>query len=173
MLNGGSSSGKSSIARYLQVVLPPTWLVLGVDDLIAALPPEVGVDPSLITFEPGGGVIVGPAFRKAEAAWHQGLAAMARSGIGVIVEDVFLGRAEAQGRLRSAFQGLTVLWVGVRCDATVAAGREATRSDRTLVGMAGKPQGGTGCIVGSTMTWWWTPRSPRRWHVPAKSPAAW
>ncbi|MER5354486.1 chloramphenicol phosphotransferase [Kitasatospora sp. NPDC002551] len=38
VLNGGSSSGKSSIARHLQEVLPVPWLTLGVDTLIAALP---------------------------------------------------------------------------------------------------------------------------------------
>jgi chloramphenicol 3-O phosphotransferase len=38
VLNGGSSSGKSSLARSLQNRLGPTWLTLGVDDLIRALP---------------------------------------------------------------------------------------------------------------------------------------
>jgi chloramphenicol 3-O phosphotransferase len=36
VLNGGSSSGKSGIARCLQAVLPDPWLVFGVDTLIAA-----------------------------------------------------------------------------------------------------------------------------------------
>lgn len=34
VLNGGSSSGKSSIARCLQDQLASTWMALGVDDLI-------------------------------------------------------------------------------------------------------------------------------------------
>ena len=38
MLNGGSSSGKSGIARCLQAVLPDPWLVFGVDTLIQAMP---------------------------------------------------------------------------------------------------------------------------------------
>lgn len=38
VLNGGSSSGKSSLARALQEVLPEPWLRLGVDDLIDAMP---------------------------------------------------------------------------------------------------------------------------------------
>jgi chloramphenicol 3-O phosphotransferase len=39
VLNGGSSSGKSSLARALQDVLAELWLRLGVDDLIDAAPP--------------------------------------------------------------------------------------------------------------------------------------
>lgn len=43
VLNGGSSSGKSSIARHLQDLLDTPWVHLGVDDLIDALsPPLVG-----------------------------------------------------------------------------------------------------------------------------------
>jgi chloramphenicol 3-O phosphotransferase len=38
VLNGGSSSGKSGIARCLQAVLPDPWLVFGVDSLIDAMP---------------------------------------------------------------------------------------------------------------------------------------
>ena len=37
VLNGGSSSGKSSLAACLQERLEGTWLTLGVDDLIRAL----------------------------------------------------------------------------------------------------------------------------------------
>jgi chloramphenicol 3-O phosphotransferase len=39
VLNGGSSSGKTGIARCLQAILPQPWLRLGVDDLVDALPP--------------------------------------------------------------------------------------------------------------------------------------
>lgn len=34
MLNGGSSSGKSGIARCLQAILPEPWLTVGVDMLV-------------------------------------------------------------------------------------------------------------------------------------------
>ena len=33
VLNGGSSSGKSTIARRLQSVLPRPWLTFGTDDM--------------------------------------------------------------------------------------------------------------------------------------------
>lgn len=38
VLNGGSSAGKSSIARSLQAVLPDPWLAFSVDDFVDALP---------------------------------------------------------------------------------------------------------------------------------------
>jgi chloramphenicol 3-O phosphotransferase len=60
---------------------------------------------------------------------------MARSGAGVIVDEVFLGGAASQARLRSAFDGLDVLWVAVHCDPDVATAREANRPDR-VGGMA-------------------------------------
>jgi chloramphenicol 3-O-phosphotransferase/GrpB-like predicted nucleotidyltransferase (UPF0157 family) len=135
VLNGASSSGKTSIARCLQELLPEPWLTLGVDDLIAAMPSSAPGREPTITFAPGGAVHVGPGFRQLEDAWVQGVAAMARAGAGVIVDDVFLGGGTSQARLRSGLSGLDVLWVGVRCDAAVAAAREAVRSDR-VPGMA-------------------------------------
>jgi chloramphenicol 3-O phosphotransferase len=137
VLNGGSSSGKSSIAACLQAQLDGTWLALGVDDLIRALS-HGPVDTSAGgTFEitPEGSVVVGDAFRAAELAWYEGLAAVARSGTGLILDDVFLGGGASQDRLRAALGGLSVLWVGVRCDAAVAEARERLRGDRNT-GMA-------------------------------------
>lgn len=131
VLNGGSSSGKTGIARCLQTLLPDPWLRFSVDDLVDALPPA----GSGIEFGPAGEVVVGDAFRALEAAWMAGIAAMARAGAGVILDDVFLGGAASQERVRSALDGLRVLWVGVRCDPEVAARRELARGDR-VAGMA-------------------------------------
>jgi len=133
VLNGGSSSGKSGIARCLQVVLPDPWLALGVDTLIQAMP--VALQISDVAIAPDGEVTIGPAFRTLEAAWIAGVAAMARAGARVIVDEVFLGAAASQQRWRQALGGLRVLWVGVRCDSAIAAGREIARGDR-VVGMA-------------------------------------
>nr|GID82400.1 hypothetical protein Ade03nite_13240 [Actinoplanes derwentensis] len=133
VINGGSSSGKSGIIRCLQAILPDPWLALGTDTFVDALPRTSDV----IAFGPDGGVEVGPAFRDLEAAWIDGVAAIARSGARVIVDEVFLGGAYSRQRWQKALGDLPVLWVGVRCDATVAAGREIARGDRTP-GMAAK-----------------------------------
>ena len=135
MLNGGSSSGKSGIARCLQAVLPDPWLVFGVDMLIQALPAASPMSATGIEFATGGAVVVGPEFRAVEAAWMAGVAAMARAGARIIVDDAFLGGAASQQRWQRALDGLQVLWAGVRCDSAVAASREIARGDR-VVGMA-------------------------------------
>lgn len=135
VLDGGSGSGKSGIARCLQAVLPDPWLALGTDTLVDAMPASMRASDGGIGFAPDGAVTVGPEFRRLEAAWIEGVAAMARAGARVVVDEVFLGGADSQQRWRKALGGLRVLWVGVRCDAAVAAGREVARGDRT-VGMA-------------------------------------
>ena len=64
VLNGGSSSGKSGIARCLQAVLPEPWLVLGVDTLVEAMPATMrSGDGGGIALAADGGVAVGAAFR--------------------------------------------------------------------------------------------------------------
>ena len=82
-----------------------------------------------------GTVVVGESFRAAELAWYEGLAAMARAGTGVIIDEVFLGGGESQARLQAALEGLAVIWVGVRCAPEVAEAREHQRLDRSA-GMA-------------------------------------
>jgi chloramphenicol 3-O phosphotransferase len=69
------------------------------------------------------------------AAWMAGLAAMARAGARLIIDEVLLSGGPSQQRWREALDGLGVLWVGVRCDGPVAAAREAARGDR-ITGMA-------------------------------------
>ena len=131
VLNGGSSSGKSGIARCLQAVLPDPWLVMAIDSLIEAMPASMQISAAGIEFAPDGGVVIGPEFRALEAAWMEGVAAMARAGARVIVDDAFVGAAASQRRWREHLGSLPVLWVGVRCDSRVAAGREIARGDRT------------------------------------------
>ncbi|WP_020391006.1 chloramphenicol phosphotransferase CPT [Kribbella catacumbae] len=135
VLNGGSSSGKTGIARCLKAVLPQPWISLGVDDLVDALPPGLLESGSGIAFGSGGEVEVGEGFRKIEVAWMAGVAAMARAGARIVFDDVFLGGAASQERTRTQLAGLEVLWVGVRCAPEIAAGREIARGDR-VGGMA-------------------------------------
>ncbi|MFI5908459.1 chloramphenicol phosphotransferase CPT [Dactylosporangium sp. NPDC051541] len=135
VLNGGSSSGKSGIVRCLQAVLPEPWLAFGVDRLIEAMPAALHSAEIGIAFGADGSVAVGPDFMRLQSAWMAGVAATARAGAGVIVDDVFLGGAGTQRRWAEVLAGLSVLWVGVRCDGEIAAARELARGDR-VPGMA-------------------------------------
>jgi chloramphenicol 3-O phosphotransferase len=135
VLNGGSSSGKTAIARCLQAILPDPWLTFGTDMLVEAMPAAMQESASGIEFADDGGVSVGPQFRAVEAAWIAGIAAMARAGARIILDEVFLGQAASQQRWATALGDLPALWVGVRCDAAEAARREQARGDR-VTGMA-------------------------------------
>ncbi|HZC40520.1 MAG TPA: hypothetical protein VE343_07585 [Streptosporangiaceae bacterium] len=88
-----------------------------------------------IEFAANGGIGVGPGFRALEGPWMAGVAAMARAGARVIIDDAFLGGAASQQRWRQALDEPDVLWAAVRCDGEVAAGRALARGDRVR-GMA-------------------------------------
>ena len=130
VVNGGSSSGKTSIVRQLQGVLTEPWLAASIDDFVDSLPPALQDSADGFGVGPGGAVAVGAEFTRLEAAWRSGIAATVRAGAPVVVDDVFLGAAESQQRWRSALAGLPVAWVGVHCDPAVAGRREASRGDR-------------------------------------------
>jgi chloramphenicol 3-O phosphotransferase len=121
-------------------MLPAPWLLLGIDDLIRSMPDEGLEDGSLLRIGETGQVDVGPGWRQLEASWYVGVAAMVANGTGVIMDEVFLGGRKSQERLRAAFGGLGVLWVGVKCDLEVARAREALRPDR-VTGMAATQAG--------------------------------
>ncbi|MBA4861969.1 chloramphenicol phosphotransferase CPT [Streptomyces sp. PSKA54] len=135
ILNGGSSSGKSGIVRCLQAVLPDPWLAFGVDSFVDAMPAKMQASDEGIEIAADGVVSVGADFMALEAAWMEGVAEMARAGARVIIDDVFLGGAASQQRWQKALGDLAVLWVGVKCESEVAAGREVARGDR-VPGMA-------------------------------------
>ena len=116
-------------------MLATPWLLLGIDDLIRAMPNEGLQDGSLLRSGKSGRVDVGPGWRELEASWYAGVAAIVANGTSVIVDEVLLGGREGQERLQRAFGGLGVLWVGVMCDREVAEAREALRPDR-VPGMA-------------------------------------
>ncbi|MFI9203067.1 chloramphenicol phosphotransferase CPT [Streptomyces sp. NPDC053048] len=135
ILNGGSSAGKSGIVRCLQAVLPDPWLAFGVDSFVDALPAKMQASDAGIEIAADGRVSVGADFRALEEAWIEGVVAMARAGARVVIDEVFLGGAASQQRWQKALGDVDVLWVGVRCESSVAAGREVARGDR-VHGMA-------------------------------------
>jgi chloramphenicol 3-O phosphotransferase len=136
VLNGSSSSGKTTIARCLKAILPTPWISLSIDDLLDALPSSLKDTKTGVAFGEHGEVTIGEGFREITAAWMSGIAAMAQAGARIIYDDVFLSAAESQARLRAHLDGLCVLWVGVHCDAKVAAGREIARGERVVGGAA-------------------------------------
>ncbi len=131
LLNGGSSAGKSTLARRLQELLPEPWLSLGVDDLIRAAPPSMEDTPDGLTIASDGGITVGPAYRQLEVAWAAGIAAIARSGVGVIVDEVLVDGETGQTRWNTALvKGRRALGRGpLRCGRGRPARDRAWRPD--------------------------------------------
>ncbi|NHC12535.1 chloramphenicol phosphotransferase CPT family protein [Motilibacter deserti] len=131
VVNGGSSAGTTTLCRELQsALLPKPWLTTGIDVFVDSLPLDLQASPEAFAVDDRGAVVLGDVFRRLEAAWMAGVAATARAGADLLVDDVFLGGVESQQRWRRALAGLDVVWVGVRCAPDVAERREAARPDR-------------------------------------------
>ena len=135
VLNGGSSSGKSSITRALQGILPGIWLTFGVDTFIEALPGRGNSPQAGITYKPDGTITFSAEHRALERTWYAGLSSMARAGAHLILDEVLLSGGAGQKRLQSTFSDVSFMWVGIHCDPDVAASRETQRADR-MEGMA-------------------------------------
>jgi len=131
VLNGGSSSGETALARRLQAVLDGTWVVLGVDLFLWMLPSRLFADPAGIALEDG--VIArGDEYMRLYTAFQRAAATLAQNGVDVLVDDVFLDGADDQGRWTVALGDLAACWIGVRCDPDIAERREIARGDRVV-----------------------------------------
>jgi len=122
LLNGASSSGKSSIARELQRRLPAPYLHFSIDHLrdSGALPLE--------------------RFRSGEFAWSEArenffvgfecaAAALAGAGNNLILDHI-IEKREWSERLERVLAGFDVILVGVHCPLDELERREAARGDR-------------------------------------------
>jgi chloramphenicol 3-O phosphotransferase len=133
-LNGGSSAGKTSLGRTLQAELADPWLLVGIDLLIWTLPPEMINDPDGLSVHEGV-ISRGDLFVPLYLGFQTAVAALARSGVNVLVDDITLDGLADQERWDQVLHGLEVCWIGVQCAPEVAAAREAERGSR-LPGIA-------------------------------------
>ena len=148
VLNGTSSAGKTSIARRFQANEADAgrcWLLIGIDDFNDKLPhqwlragdhdgAQSGVGVQFVPTADGLVVHTGAVGRQLYAAYRRSVAACARAGFDVLVDDVVYDEAAAID-WRDALHDLPVTWVAVQCDLEVAAAREQARGDR-LPGLA-------------------------------------
>ena len=141
LVNGTSSSGKTTLVRELQAVLPDLWLEMGIDRFAHSLPGRVAgepVWPQLFRYVPIGDGSDGrftiqttPLGRRFISALHATVAGLAELGFNVIVDQVILERSWLEEAAR-AWEPFAVLFVGVRCPLEVVVKRELERKDRTL-----------------------------------------
>ncbi len=138
ILNGTSSSGKSTLAKALQEVLDPPHLHIGIDTYIFALPqrylrPPLWSEIQEYVYHDDALVAVrfGDLGHQLFAAMHESVAGLARSGFSVIVDHVLLDDVILRDCLNT-LADLPVWFVGVRCPMYVVEQREQNRADRTL-----------------------------------------
>jgi chloramphenicol 3-O phosphotransferase len=141
LINGTSSSGKTTLVRGLQTTLPELWLEMGIDRFAYALPGRVLGQPTwpqLFRYVRRDGQSDGPFTietttlgQRFISGIHATAATLARGGLNVIVDHVLLEAAwlEECARMWATF---SVLFVGVRCPLDVVLRRELERKDRTL-----------------------------------------
>lgn len=145
ILNGTSSSGKSTIAKALQDMMDEPYLRSGIDHFLQHYPPrmiEQSSDPDPSTAEGWLAVFhddifvdirIGRHGYQFLAAMYRAIAALARSGINVIVDDVIYDSVVLQSAVQ-ALDGCNVLFVGIRCPLAVAKQREQARGNRAIGG---------------------------------------
>lgn len=147
MLNGTSSAGKSTLAAAMQTQLvarSSCWIILGIDDFLGKLPApwvryrEAGdhADEGVSFVRVGNDIVfrAGPVGRALLGGYRRSVAAVARSGVNVIVDEVVLDE-EAWAQWESELEALDPFWVRVDCPIEVCEAREHGRSDR-LPGLA-------------------------------------
>lgn len=123
-LNGTSSSGKTTIAKMLQTLLPQPYLHAQLDLFVAMLPEAIRSDAdSLMQYRP-----------QVLSGFHHSIHALRGAGNKIIVDHVLRGR-EWLKEVVGLFGGQSVLFVGVHCPIEVVEERERQRRDRQ-VGLA-------------------------------------
>lgn len=118
-LNGTSSSGKTTIAKELQKSLDEPYLHMNIDDFLQRLPEASLADAEYLS----------RALPVLLAGFDDSNAAIARAGNNVIIDHV-LQEPSWISHCARAFQGLKVVFVGVRCPLEVLEARERARGDR-------------------------------------------
>jgi chloramphenicol 3-O phosphotransferase len=146
LLNGTSSSGKTTIAQALQEVMETPYLHTGIDQfLIERLPKRLivhsdGIQPAtaegwLVIFrdEALSEVRIGPMGYRWIAGMYHAIAKLAEEGLDIIMDDVIFD----QRVLKIAVQTLPaqhVFFVGIGCPLEVAERREQARGRRAKGG---------------------------------------
>ena len=126
LLNGVSSSGKSTLARQLLADFDTPWFHMGVD-MFGAMRAEAQThdldQASLIEV-----------LRRTRAGFHRAVRAMALAGNNIVMDHV-LSEPWRLTDLLAVMADVDVVFVGVHCDDNVLVEREAARGDR-VVGIA-------------------------------------
>jgi chloramphenicol 3-O phosphotransferase len=133
LLHGTSSSGKTTVARAVQALSEEPWLRLGIDAFWGAIDErwmEHGPRASDgFRWREDATIVPGPVGERLAAGMRAAVAACARYGNDVLVDDVFIDRRSLDG-WRTELAGLEWLLVGVFAPLPVLEQRERSRGNR-------------------------------------------
>lgn len=130
LLNGTTSSGKSSIVKCLREKLSAPYLEMGLDKFLYMLPDQYLKQP-LWGQVWGHSKCAGDIGNKLMSGMHQSWKTLIGSGNLVIADHVLIEKNWAQ-ELAELFHDQQAYFIGVHCPLEVAEKREADRKDRTL-----------------------------------------
>ncbi|OMC33867.1 hypothetical protein A5740_11290 [Mycobacterium sp. GA-1841] len=123
LLNGVSSSGKSTLARQLLADFDTPWFHMGVD-MFGAMRAEAqthDLDEAGLT----------EVLRRTRAGFHRAVRGMALAGNNIVM-DYVLSEPWRLADLLTVMEDVDVIFVGVHCDAAVLTDREVARGDRVV-----------------------------------------
>lgn len=127
LLNGTSSSGKTSLAKALQELFPVMFLNFSIDSILYALP------QSDLAAMINGAPIRRIEFRydRLVDGFHAAVAGLLASGNRLIVDNA-MTRPEWKAAFDEAVAGHRTFRIGVTCDPEEARKRELKRGDRAI-----------------------------------------
>jgi chloramphenicol 3-O phosphotransferase len=133
LLHGTSSSGKTTVARAVQALSDEPWLRLGIDAFWSAIDERWMEHGPLASegfhWSDDATIVPGPVGDRLAAGMRAAIAACARCGNAMLVDDVFVDRRWLDG-WRAELAGLEWLLVGVLAPLPVLEERERTRGNR-------------------------------------------
>ncbi|KXF81929.1 chloramphenicol phosphotransferase CPT family protein [Enterovibrio coralii] len=127
LLNGTGSSGKTSLAKELQELLPTQFLNFSIDSVLYALP------PSDLKHMMKGEEITrdGYNYGQLTEGYHRCVKGLLESGCRVIIDNAWINEEEIDA-LESVLKGFNVQRVKVQCRLDVCVARELARGDRAI-----------------------------------------
>ena len=123
VLNGTSSSGKTTIARAFQEVAPRIFLNFSIDSILYALPPSA-VDRIV-----AGADISDLNYPELVSAYYACVRPLLDLGHDLVIDNAITSRFQAE-HLVIAVDGHHVVMVGLDCPADALTDRERARGDR-------------------------------------------
>jgi chloramphenicol 3-O phosphotransferase len=140
LLNGVGSVGKSTVAKALQAITAEPFLHVPMDAFLDMMPERCWNHPDGLTFEavqqdgkPSVVIRSGPIVEQALRGMRHAVAAMARQGSNLIVDDVLIGDELAE--YSAVLAGHSFHTVGLFAPLAVLEERERARGDR-MIGLA-------------------------------------